>query len=171
MSGAAICSRTRWPVEMSLQVAHTESRGHAAHLAAAAADSGVDVVVVHGGDGTVNEVVNGLMYRGVRPDTPLLAVVPGGSTNVFARALGIDPDPTIATEQILEALAGHRTRIGVPGAGRRPVLHLQRRPRTGCRGRARGRKASARGQRDLQRDARPDDDRPVSSDRIGAIPD
>jgi diacylglycerol kinase family enzyme len=104
--------------QMSLQVARTENRGHAAHLAAAAADSGVDVVVVHGGDGTVNEVVNGLMYRGVRPDIPLLAVVPGGSTNVCARALGIDADPTIATEQILEALAGHRTRtvsLGLAG--------------------------------------------------------
>ena len=96
--------------EMSLQVARTESRGHAAHLAAAAGDSEVDVVIVHGGDGTVNEVVNGLMFRGVRPDTPMLAVVPGGSTNVFARALGIDPDPTVATEQILEALAKRRTR-------------------------------------------------------------
>jgi diacylglycerol kinase family enzyme len=104
--------------EMSLKVAHTQSRGHAAHLAAAAADSGVDVVVVHGGDGTVNEVVNGLMYRGVRPDVPLLAVVPGGSTNVFARALGVDPDPTVATEQILEALAKGRTRtvsLGLAG--------------------------------------------------------
>jgi len=96
--------------ELSLKVARTESRGHAAHLAAAAADSGVDVVVVHGGDGTVNEVANGLMYRGVRPDVPMLAVVPGGSTNVFARAMGIDPDPTVATEQILEALAAHRVR-------------------------------------------------------------
>ena len=96
--------------ELSLKVARTESRGHAAHLAAAAADSGVDVVVVHGGDGTVNEVANGLMYRGVRPDVPMLAVVPGGSTNVFARAMGIDPDPTEATEQILEALASRRVR-------------------------------------------------------------
>lgn len=96
--------------ELSLNVARTESRGHAAQLAAAAADSGIDVVVVHGGDGTVNEVVNGLMYRGIRPDTPRLAVVPGGSTNVFARALGVDPDPTVATEQILEALTHDRTR-------------------------------------------------------------
>ncbi|MGS0688240.1 diacylglycerol/lipid kinase family protein [Nakamurella sp. GG22] len=95
--------------EMTLRVAHTERRGHAAELAAAAADSGVDVVVVHGGDGTVNEVANGLMYRGRRRDMPLLAVVPGGSTNVFARALGVDPDPTVATEQILEALAKDRT--------------------------------------------------------------
>ena len=96
--------------QLSITVAHTESRGHAAHLAAAAADSGIDVVVVHGGDGTVNEVANGLMYRGIRPDCPRLAVVPGGSTNVFARALGVDPDPTVATEQILEALTHDRTR-------------------------------------------------------------
>ncbi len=41
----------------------------------------------------------------------MLAVVPGGSTNVFARALGIDPDPTVATEQILEALAQRRSRV------------------------------------------------------------
>ncbi|WP_236007660.1 acylglycerol kinase family protein, partial [Nakamurella leprariae] len=30
-----------------------------------------------------------------------MAIVPGGSTNVFARAIGVDPDPTLATEQIL----------------------------------------------------------------------
>lgn len=106
--------------EMSLKVAHTKSRGHAVNLAAAAAHSGVDVVVVHGGDGTVNEVVNGLMYRGIRPDTPLLGIVPGGSTNVFARALGIDADPTLATEQILDALARQHTRtVSLGRAGER----------------------------------------------------
>lgn len=96
--------------EVSLRLAHTGSRGHAADLAAAAADAGVELVVVHGGDGTVNEVVNGLMYRGLRDDAPLLAVVPGGSTNVFARALGMSGDPTMATEQILEGLEQRRTR-------------------------------------------------------------
>jgi diacylglycerol kinase family enzyme len=97
--------------ELELQVEHTRARGHAAELAAAAVDDGTRLVVVHGGDGTVNEVVNGLLTRGVRPAMPLLAVVPGGSTNVFARALGIDPDPTTATEQILDALAAGRSRI------------------------------------------------------------
>ena len=97
--------------EVSLRVEHTAARGHAAELAAAAVDDGTRLVVVHGGDGTVNEVVNGLLTRGVRPAMPLLAVVPGGSTNVFARALGIDPDPTLATEQILDALAAGRSRI------------------------------------------------------------
>lgn len=97
--------------EVSLRVEHTNARGHAAELAAGAVDDGTRLVVVHGGDGTVNEVVNGLLIRGVRPAMPLLAVVPGGSTNVFARALGIDPDPTLATEQILDALAAGRSRI------------------------------------------------------------
>lgn len=97
--------------EVSLRVEHTTARGHAAELAAAALTDRTRLVVVHGGDGTVNEAVNGLLSRGVRPAMPMLAVVPGGSTNVFARALGIDPDPTVATEQILEALAAGRSRI------------------------------------------------------------
>ena len=94
--------------ELSLRVAHTTARGHAAQLAAAALDDGTRLVVVHGGDGTVNEAVNGLLTRGVGPAMPLFAVVPGGSTNVFARAIGVDPDPTLATEQILDALSERR---------------------------------------------------------------
>lgn len=100
--------------DLRLAVAPTTRRGHAIELAAQAAASGADLVVVHGGDGTVNEAVNGLMQHGSsRHDRPMLAVVPGGSTNVFARALGIEADPTAATEQILHALAH-----GLPG---RPI--------------------------------------------------
>ena len=47
--------------EVDLTVEYTRKRGHAATLARAAAESGVDVVVTLGGDGTVNEAVNGLM--------------------------------------------------------------------------------------------------------------
>lgn len=96
---------------MKLRVEHTEYRGHATELAAAAAAKGTRLVVVHGGDGTVNEAVNGLLADGVQPGTPLFAVVPGGSTNVFARAIGVNRDPTTATEQILEGLARGRTRL------------------------------------------------------------
>lgn len=94
-----------------LRTVRTQYRGHATELAAAARADGVRLVVVHGGDGTVNEAVNGLLEADDGSPVPLLAVVPGGSTNVFARAIGIDRDPTTATEQILEGLArgGSRT--------------------------------------------------------------
>lgn len=101
---------------LTLTIAHTEHRGHATELAAAARADGTRLVVVYGGDGTVNEAVNGLL--GLPADRtfdqraePLLAVVPGGSTNVFARAVGIDRDPTNATEQLLDGLARGSTRV------------------------------------------------------------
>ena len=96
--------------QVDLRVVHTESRGHAAALAEQAAAEGLDVVVALGGDGTVNEVVNGLLTQGVRADGPALAVVPGGSTNVFARALGLPADWVEATGVLLEALRANRTR-------------------------------------------------------------
>jgi diacylglycerol kinase family enzyme len=104
--------------EVELQVAYTRRRGHAATLARDAARTGVDLVVTLGGDGTVNEAVNGLMTAGpgaVDPSggaqrRPVLAVVPGGSTNVFARALGLPSDWAEGTYVILQALRQGRTR-------------------------------------------------------------
>ncbi len=92
--------------EVRLVVAQTTGRGHAADLAAKAVTGGAELIVAHGGDGTVNEVVNGMMagLSEVTGAAPMLAVLPGGSTNVFARSMGMDPDPVLATEQILEAL-------------------------------------------------------------------
>jgi diacylglycerol kinase family enzyme len=100
--------------EMKVDVAETSHRGHAAALAVRAMREGLDVVVALGGDGTVNEVVNGLLTDGPKPDLPALAVVPGGSTNVFARAIGLPTHPFDATGAILEALrAGRSRRIGL----------------------------------------------------------
>ncbi|MEU0985163.1 MULTISPECIES: diacylglycerol kinase family protein [unclassified Streptomyces] len=92
--------------EMKLEAITTEYRGHGRDLARRAAESGeIDLVVALGGDGTVNEVVNGLLHHGPEPEgLPRLAVVPGGSTNVFARALGIPNDAVEATGAILDAL-------------------------------------------------------------------
>ena len=69
----------------------TNRRGHATRFARDAASRGVDVVAALGGDGTVNEVANGLAGS----DT-VLAVLPGGSTNVFARTIGLPNDPVAA---------------------------------------------------------------------------
>ncbi|MGK5529050.1 diacylglycerol/lipid kinase family protein [Streptomyces sp. URMC 129] len=102
--------------DLKLEVAETEYRGHARELARQAAEQGTaDVVIALGGDGTVNEVVNGLLHHG--PDTgdlPRLAVVPGGSTNVFARALGYPNHAVEATGALLSALhAGSERAIGL----------------------------------------------------------
>ncbi|MDX3078290.1 diacylglycerol/lipid kinase family protein [Streptomyces sp. NPDC088354] len=92
--------------DLKLEVAATEYRGHARDLARQAAEGGeIELVVALGGDGTVNEVVNGLLHNGPDPEgLPKLAVVPGGSTNVFARALGLPNDPVEATGALLDAL-------------------------------------------------------------------
>jgi diacylglycerol kinase family enzyme len=106
--------------QVDLSVEYTRRRGHAAALTRAAAESGVDVVVTLGGDGTVNEAVNGLMTaEGVLASRttapayrlPALAVVPGGSTNVFARALGLPRDWVEGTGVILAGLRDGRHRV------------------------------------------------------------
>jgi len=114
---------------VDLTVAHTDHRGHAIEIAEAAAADGIDLIIVHGGDGTVNEVVNGLLGKpgGVRAaagDLPAVSVVPGGSANVFARALGISSDPIEATNQLIDLIGAHRAgtpwrRIGLMDCGER----------------------------------------------------
>jgi len=94
-----------------VDIAVTANRGHAAAIACRAMRAGdTDAVVALGGDGTVNEVVNGLLTDGIHPAVPRLGVVPAGSTNVVARALGLPNDPIEATGQILEALRAGRER-------------------------------------------------------------
>ncbi|OZM73809.1 diacylglycerol kinase [Amycolatopsis antarctica] len=101
--------------QLKLDVVETDYRGHAMEYARAATRDDVDLVVAHGGDGTVNEVVNGLLSargRAPGPDegAPMLGVVPGGSANVFARALGLPRDPVEATYQLLNAIEDRRGR-------------------------------------------------------------
>jgi diacylglycerol kinase family enzyme len=112
---------------LELTVEHTNHRGHGNELAQAAAQDGVDLVVVHGGDGTVSGVVNGLLGRpGSTPagPVPAVAVVPGGSANVLARSLGISKDPVAATNQLIQLLDDYRRhqtwrRIGLIDCGER----------------------------------------------------
>ena len=128
--------------ELDLNVVQTRYRGHAGHVAEGAARDGYELVLTLGGDGTVNEVVNGMLRAcpppaaaqpaasppraapsGVTPpgaDAPIFAPLPGGSANVFTRALGLPADLVDATGQILGALQERRTRsIGLGLAGER----------------------------------------------------
>jgi diacylglycerol kinase family enzyme len=116
-----------------LDTVETRYRSHALEIAAASAADGYDVLLSFGGDGTVNEVVNGLMNAGVRnvtagsaatpgvPDgLPAVAPIPGGGANVFARSLGLPIDPGAAARRIVTAAAdGTRRTIGLGLAGDR----------------------------------------------------
>jgi len=73
---------------------------HATELARQAAEEGYELVVAVGGDGTVHEVINGLM-RAPEEMRPRLGVVPMGSGNDFAHSLGIDNRPAVALRQVL----------------------------------------------------------------------
>lgn len=101
-----------------LTVIETARKGHASRLARGSAKSGAEVVVSLGGDGTVNEVANGLLDQDCA-----LVPLPGGSTNVFARAIGYPNDAIEATGVLLEALAHQNIRrCGVGLANDRAFL-------------------------------------------------
>ncbi len=76
-----------WDVVISV----TERAGHATEVAREAADQLVDIVVANGGDGTINEVVNGLAGS-----QTALAVLPGGTANVWAKEIRVPKDPAKA---------------------------------------------------------------------------
>jgi diacylglycerol kinase family enzyme len=80
-----------------VEAVETQAKLHATQLCREAADEGYEVVVAFGGDGTVNEAANGL----IGTDVPLTCL-PGGSTNVFCRSLGIPSDVVDATEHLLQ---------------------------------------------------------------------
>ena len=106
---------------VDLDVERTQYRGHARELAAAARG---ELVVVLGGDGSVNEVVNGVMGRdgaGLAGDRkPLIAVIPGGGANVLARALGLPVDAAAAIRRVREVIAaGSYQTLGLGLAGDR----------------------------------------------------
>ena len=96
--------------EMDITCVETAYRDHARKLAYGAAADGYDLVLSLGGDGTVNEVVNGLLQSPKGVPRPRYAVIPGGSANVFVRALGVPGEPIEATGVILEAIRQGRER-------------------------------------------------------------
>lgn len=76
----------------------TTCEGDATDAARAAVDRKYDLIVAAGGDGTINEVINGIAEQAYRPK---LGIIPGGTTNDFARALNIPRDIHKAVDIIL----------------------------------------------------------------------
>jgi diacylglycerol kinase family enzyme len=93
--------RGRYEVE----TVDTEAQNHATEIGREVRDHGYDVVVAFGGDGTLNEVANGLAGTHVP-----VSVLPGGSTNVVCRTLGIPNDVVDATEHLLALVDDWRPR-------------------------------------------------------------
>lgn len=87
----------------SFEIVETAEPGHAKILAAEAENDGCEIVVAAGGDGTIHEVVNGLV-RGGRSEMTL-GVIPIGSGNDFAYALGLPTDPEAAVKKLFTGRA------------------------------------------------------------------
>lgn len=101
--------------ELKLEVHPTKQRGHATHIAAGAVHEGFDPIFTFGGDGTANEVIQAIAGTSVR-----LGIIPGGSTNVLVRNLGLPNDPVAATADLLDKLrAGTTTTVGLGRANHR----------------------------------------------------
>lgn len=77
---------------IAFDMVYTERPGHATELAQAASQDGYGAVVAVGGDGTANEVLNGLMRSRSRDDRLPLGVLPIGTGNDFAHGVGVPPD-------------------------------------------------------------------------------
>ncbi|GEL08533.1 diacylglycerol kinase [Salisediminibacterium halotolerans] len=75
----------------------TKGEDCAVKAAAAACDDHYDLIIAAGGDGTINEVVRGMAEK---PHRPKLTILPGGTTNDFARALHIAKDLPTACDQL-----------------------------------------------------------------------
>jgi diacylglycerol kinase family enzyme len=114
----------------------TEGPGHAVELARAAAQDGFDLLVVLGGDGTINEIVNGTAEAPVP-----VGLLPGGGANVLARSLGVSPDLMVAANRLVERLDAEPVRLPLGkvdgryfasncgmGLDAEIVRHVERRP-------------------------------------------
>jgi diacylglycerol kinase family enzyme len=95
--------------EHDVELVETNRRGHATRFAFDAARRGFDVVVGFGGDGTLNEVATGIAGTDAA-----LGALPGGSTNVFARTIGLPNDPVAAAGLLAAGIdAGNIQPIGL----------------------------------------------------------
>lgn len=99
---------------LDITVANTSARNDAIDIAKEAQQRGFELVIGLGGDGTINEIANGLLVNGPNPQGPMFAAIPGGNGNVFARNMGLSENPLEATAQILKSLESKKFKnIGV----------------------------------------------------------
>ena len=96
--------------QLDLTVVNTTGKLHAFELGKSAKNNGYELVIGLGGDGTLNEIANGILENDSKSTKPALAGIPGGNANVFLRNLGYSNDPITATAQLLTNLERGTTR-------------------------------------------------------------
>src|SRR5581483_4324764 len=90
-----------WAAGWKTDNALVEYSGHSITLATRAAEEGYDLIIAHGGDGTINAVVNGVMKS--KEQQSIVAVLPGGTANQWATEIGMPLDPVKAALTHIES--------------------------------------------------------------------
>ena len=101
----AILSAAGWKTDTALK----EFGGHTMQLAKDAAEAGYDLVIAYGGDGTLNQVVNGVMAA--KNSRSIVGIIPGGTANVWAHEIGIPEDPVKAALLLINS-EGRKVDLG-----------------------------------------------------------
>ncbi len=101
----AVLAAAGWSTEIAIK----EYGGHSMELAARAAKANYDLVIAYGGDGTLHQVLNGLMTA--KKHSSIIGVIPGGTTNVWAAEIGVPDDPVQAALTLCNSQA-HKIDIG-----------------------------------------------------------
>src|SRR5437016_3327955 len=102
----AVLSAAGWKTHLAIK----EYGGHTMELATKAAEDGYDLVIAYGGDGTINQVVNGVMNA--KGQHSIVGVIPGGTANVWAGEIGIPNNPvkaalTLVNSEVRKVDIGH----------------------------------------------------------------
>ncbi len=95
---------------LDLTVINTEEKLHGIEIGKNTVAEGYELVIALGGDGTLNELVNGMLSQSQSGQLPLLAGLPGGNANVFVRNLGYSNDAVTATAQLIQKITQKSTR-------------------------------------------------------------
>jgi YegS/Rv2252/BmrU family lipid kinase len=127
----AALSAAGWKTDIAIK----EFGGHTRRLARKAAEAGYDLVVGFGGDGTLNQVVNGVMAA--KRHGCIVGVIPGGTANVWAHEIGLPEDPVKASLLLINSEGckvdvGHVDMDSLPFApGKKDEYKEQRQARRG----------------------------------------
>lgn len=93
----AVFAAAGWRTDLALK----EYGGQTMDLAARAAEAGSDLVIAYGGDGTLNQVVNGVMHA--RGQHSIVGLIPGGTANVWAGEINVPGDPVKAALTLVDS--------------------------------------------------------------------